>query len=96
MHPDPPLPATELLTRATSLLDLSDALAAAIERNYAEAARLHDGLAGDGAEPFAAVRALGQLGGLLAHATHLAEAQGRELEVVMVELGTRSRGRERS
>ena len=86
------LSADELLTRATSLLDLGDTLADAIERNYAESARLRDQLVGDTpcVDPRPAMRAHCRLDTLVEHAQHLLQAQAQELDVLAVELATRS------
>ena len=85
------LTADELLTRATSLLDLGDSLTDAIERNYAESARLRDQLVGDKpcVDPRPAMRAHCRLDTLVEHAQHLLQAQARELDVLAVELATR-------
>ncbi|MCB9794791.1 MAG: hypothetical protein H6741_18960 [Alphaproteobacteria bacterium] len=91
------LSADELLTRATSLLDLGDTLTEAIERNYAESARLRDQLMSDSPciDPRPAMRAHCRLDTLVEHAQHLLQAQAQELDVLAVELATRSPGQRR-
>lgn len=84
------LSADELLTRATSLLDLGDTLVDAIERNYTESARLRDSLSSDEprVDPRPALSAHSRLEALVEHAQHLLTAQRRELELLTVELAT--------
>ncbi|MCB9741547.1 MAG: hypothetical protein H6740_02965 [Alphaproteobacteria bacterium] len=84
------LNATELLTRATSLLDLGDALLDAIEQNYQRSAQLREALAGppgsgDPPRPFdprQALAAHSRVQALVDHASELLRAQGRELETL--------------
>jgi len=87
------LSAEELLTRATSLLDLGDALTDAIERNYTESARLRDALGVDEprVDPRPALSAHSRLEALVEHAQHLLDAQRRELDLLTVELATAPR-----
>ena len=88
--PDHDLTPIELLTRATSLLDLSDALAEAIEQNYREASRLHDALTGAQPEdPRRALEAHGRASALVDHASQLLRAQERELATLTITVSTR-------
>ena len=88
--PDHDLTPIELLTRATSLLDLSDALADAIEQNYREASRLHDALTGAQPEdPRRALEAHGRASALVDHASQLLRAQERELATLTITVSTR-------
>lgn len=82
------LNATELLTRATSLLDLSDALMDAIDQNYQRSAQLREALAGPPGDPprpydtRLALAAHSRAQALVDHASELLRAQGRELEML--------------
>lgn len=90
---------TELLTRATSLLDLSDALAEAIEQNYQHTAQLRAALLSGGEDPpfdpRPAMSAHGKAQALVAHAESLLRAQERELETLVTCAATRRRADDR-
>lgn len=83
--------AQDLGGHATSLLDLSDSLGSAIERNYRESQKyrrdVSEGRVGD---PRRAMASHAGLTSLLELALKHTEAQGSDLELLTLSLGTRA------